>query len=136
LIELVDRKKRELVDNKLPNKSSPEKTYLLRRWGLSWIILGFLVLLQDLFGLNFFIIALGLILMGIATPTAKHKTHWMRGVLEYVGYFTAFIVVFFGLIWLSKVFALNIGTVLSATSLAIGIFLQVLAELFWKSEAG
>ena len=103
---------------------------------MSWIILGFLALLQDLFGLNFLIIALGLILMGIAAPRTKRKTHWMRGVLEYVGYLAAFIVVFFGLFWLSKVFALNTGTVLSAASLAIGIFMLVLAEFSWKSEAG
>jgi len=124
-----------LTDRELVDPSLPEKTYLLRRWGLWWVIIGFLVLLQELFGLNFFLIAMALVLIGVAAPRTKRQTRWIRSVLEYAGYLVVFIIVFYGLIWFSKALGLNTGMVLSATSLAIGILLQIWAEIRWQSES-
>ena len=114
---------------------SAERIYRLQRWGFLWVVLGFLVLLQELFGLNSFGIVLALILTGIAIPKGIRHAYQLWSALEYLGYLTGFIVVFYGLIWFSKALNFNTGLALSIASLAIGIVLQSWAEILRRSQS-
>jgi len=115
------------------NNLTERRAHLLRRWGLVWIIIGFLFLLQEIFGTNFFLTFLALVLIGIARPETAHRTDRVRSMLVYAGYLVIFILLFYGLTRLIKAFVLNDGLVLSVTSLSIGIILQIW-EILWRSR--
>lgn len=124
-----------MTANKVTDPLSIAKAYRLQHWGFTWIVLGFLVLIQELFGLNSLVLALAAILIGIALPKARPQASRLRSVLEYAGYLSTFIIVPYGLIWLSKVLHLNTGLVLSLASLAVGILLQAWAEILRRSQS-
>ncbi len=114
---------------------SPERTYRLQSWGFLWVVLGFLVLLQELFGLNSLGMALAVILVGIAIPRGIRRASRIWSALEYLGYLAGFIIVFYGLTRFSKVLNFNTGLALSVASLSIGIALQSWAEILRRSQS-
>jgi hypothetical protein len=112
------------------------RAYRLRRWGLYWIVTGFLALTLNLVKppeIIFFILA-GL-LLGIIQPKSElwHR-HWIWRILISAGTFALFILIFFILSWVSVMYHLDLGILLTMVSLAIGIALQVWAEILWHPD--
>ena len=124
-----------MADEQSGDRSSLEKTFFLRRWGLFLVVIGFLALLHGLFGMNFLVTLLAIVLMSITFPRTERTPHWARALLGIVGYFVLITSVYFGLIWLSKTFDLNAEMTLSAGFLAIGIFLLIRVELLWQPRS-
>jgi hypothetical protein len=123
------------MENKPLEQPAGDKLYLLRRWGLYWVILAFLVLLQEMFGPNFFFYILAIILAGFALPRTRYPASKILSLLEWVVYLLLFLVVLIGILWASKILGLNSGMALSAASLAIGIVLMIWSEKPLRAES-
>ncbi len=123
-----------MLDNKLADKSTAEKHYFLRRSGLYWIILGFLLLLPELFnfssfGSEFLFIVLAFVLIVIGLPSTQSPFYKTLSLIE-IG---VCLILGGGLFWLGKTFGSNSRMTLPTTFLAIGIFLQIWAESLWRT---
>jgi hypothetical protein len=112
-----------------------DNNHRFRRWGLNWIVIGFLVLVQVVFNLNgSWWLILGVLLISLLMPERKPSTSWGQTVLGNTGYLLIFIIVMIGLLYASSMLHLNTGLFLALISLTIGIVMQVWTEITWDAQ--
>ncbi len=102
----------------------------LRRWGLAWIVIGFLILVTGLFNLDHPIwTAFGMLVVMLVSPDITRPRRWLFRLIALVIGMLVLIFALLGLLGVAEAFHLNPGLVFSATALFIGIILQIWAEI-------
>ncbi len=102
---------------------------------MTWIVIGFLCLIKELFPIGDSVWnVLGLLLVILVSPAVNSRAHWLRRALEFVGGMCALVVAVIAIVWLSEKTGLNAGLALSVIALFIGIILQVWGEWFGQSQ--
>jgi apolipoprotein N-acyltransferase len=107
----------------------------LRRWGLTWIVIGFFSLLTELFGIdNWLWTTLTMLLVILVSPSSNAQIHWLRRTIAFVGGMGTLAVVVIGIIWLGEKMGFEPAFGFAAISLLIGIVLQVWGEMSLQSQ--
>ncbi len=118
------------------NKSLSGKAHFSRRWGLIAIILGFLIVLQILFGPDAWPWTAPLLLLVIVLqPSYKWRASWMRKVGMVIIVAAILAVAEVGLARFSLSTGLDFTLALGTACLALGIILQLVAEAYEFSES-
>jgi hypothetical protein len=106
------------------------KTNNLRRWGLTWIVFGFLTLVTELFSIDHILWTIfGVLVMLLVSPASKPQGNWLRIIVEFIGALLLLGIAIVLITWLSMTFSFNPVHAFSAISLLIGIVLQIWGEM-------
>jgi hypothetical protein len=112
------------------NQPTTQRLRTLRRWGISWTLIGFLMLLQEAFHFEGALWTMILIIVAwVVIPGPSRTTGRLRGMLELAGIIVAFVIVLIGSIYLSGVIHVNSGLLLGIVTTGLGVVFQAWAEL-------
>jgi hypothetical protein len=107
----------------------------LQRWGLTWIVIGFVILVTEMFSLDNPLWTLVTVLLIILVAPPTPPTTWLRRIIEFVVGLCILIVVIFAIVWIAQSTGLQAGLIFASGSLLIGIVLQIWASLKSYSAA-
>jgi hypothetical protein len=101
----------------------------LHRWGLVWIVIGFVCLVTEMFGLDNPLWTLASVLCVILVAPPTPPVTWRRRVIEFVVWGCVLVVVVFAVVWIALAAGLKAGLLFACGALLIGIVMQIWAEL-------
>jgi hypothetical protein len=119
-----------MIQPPIDSQTNPVRLRTLRRWGISWTLIGFLMLLQEAFHFQGALWTMILIIVAwVVIPGPSRTTGRLRGMLELAGIILAFVIVLIGSIYLSGVIHINTGLLLGIVTTGLGVVFQGWAEL-------